>query len=99
MKTLHALVSYLAVTTLSFAFASPLAVIDYDGFVNTTQNHIDDALMKRVPGDIIEARQFEFPAVFLTISIIVDVVLSINFITKDDSVRGNDVDFLVEHFD
>ena len=59
-----------------------MTAIDYDDFVNTIQNHIDGALMKRVPGDIIEARQFRFPEVFLTISIIVDVVLSIKSIKK-----------------
>ena len=57
MKMLHALVGYLAVTTLPFhpfAFAFPLASIDYDsadGFVNlnsTLQNHIDGALLKHV---------------------------------------------------
>ena len=99
MKTLHVLVGYLAVTTLPFAFASPLAAIDYDGYVNTTQNHIDSALMKRVTGDIIEARQFEFPSALLATVIIVDVVLAINFIKGDDSVRGNDEAFLVEHFE
>ena len=57
MKMLHALVGYLAVTTLPFhpfAFAFPLASIDHDsadGFVNlnsTLQNHIDGALLKHV---------------------------------------------------
>ena len=58
MKILHALVVFLAVTFLSFhPFASPLAAIDYDGCVNTTQNHIDDALMKRVLGNIVETCQ------------------------------------------
>ena len=57
MKILHALVGYLAVTALPFhpfAFASPLAAIDYDGYVNTTstQNHIDVALMEQVLGSI-----------------------------------------------
>ena len=51
MKILHALVGYLAVTAMPFhpfAFASP-ATIDYDGYVKTTQNHIDDgALIKHV---------------------------------------------------
>ena len=60
MKILHTLVGYLAVTTLSFhlsAFASPLAVIDYDGYVDTAQNHIDDALMKNILGTIVETCQ------------------------------------------
>ena len=63
MMILHALVSYLAVTALSFypfAFAHPLTAsidIDYDGYVNTTQNHIDGALMKHVLGSIVETCQ------------------------------------------
>ena len=60
MKILHALVGYLTLTALPFhpfAFASPLAAIDYDGYVNTTQNHIDDALMKQVLGTIAETCQ------------------------------------------
>ena len=61
MKILHALVGYLAVTALHFhpfAFAS-LAAVDYDsdGYVNTTQNHIDGALMKHVLGSIVETCQ------------------------------------------
>ena len=57
MKILHAIVGYLAVTALPFspfAFASPLAAIDYDGYVNTTQNHIDGNFMKHVLGRIVE---------------------------------------------
>ena len=67
MKILHALVGYLAVTTLPihpFAFASPLAAsinYDSDGYVNlnTTQNNlnIDGALMKHVLDSIVEACQ------------------------------------------
>ena len=59
MKILHALVGYLAVTALPFhpfASASPLAAIDYDGYV-TTQNHTDSALMNHVLGSIEEACQ------------------------------------------
>ena len=59
MQILHALVGYLAVTTLPFhpfAFASP-TTIDYDGYVNTTQNPIDDALMKHALGNIMETCQ------------------------------------------
>ena len=49
----------LAVTTLPtthpFAFASPLAGIDSnDGYVDTTQNPIDGALLKHVLGSIVE---------------------------------------------
>ena len=64
MKILYTLVGYLAVTGLSFhssAIAYPLAAtsstIDYDGCVNTTQNHIDGALMKHVLGSIVETCQ------------------------------------------
>ena len=60
MKILHALVGYLAITALpfhSFAFASPLAGIDYDGYLNITQNHIDSALMKHALGTIVETCQ------------------------------------------
>ena len=58
MKILHALVCYLSVTALPFlAFASPMADIDYDGYVDTTQNHIDGTLMKHVLGTIIETCQ------------------------------------------
>jgi hypothetical protein len=57
MIILRALVGYLAVTALPFAFASPLAAIHYDGYVDTTQNHIDIALMKRVLNSIVETCQ------------------------------------------
>ena len=60
MKILHALVSYLAVTALPLqvlAFASHLVAIEYDGYVDTTQNHIDGALMKQVLGTIVERCQ------------------------------------------
>ena len=54
MKILHGVVGYLAVTALPFhpfAFATPLAAINYDGYVDTTsttQNHNDGTLMKHV---------------------------------------------------
>ena len=133
MTILHALVGYLAVTSLpfhQFAFASPLAAIDYDsdGYVNTnasmqnhvdgalmehylgsiaktchtvhTQNHGDSALTKRVPGDIIEARQEELaPGVLTVIGIVSAITLSILWVEGDDSVRGNGVELLVEHSD
>ena len=62
MKILHGLVGYLAVTALPFhpfAFASPtrLAGIDYDGYANTSQNHIDGALMNHVLDTIVETCQ------------------------------------------
>ena len=129
MKILHALVGYLAVTALPFhpfAFASPLAAIDYDGYVDATQNHIDgaltkhvlgtivekcqtvqgatqnhkdNALMKRVPGDIIEARQWEIPVATLISVIVAGIFVSLVFIEEDPQVRGNNVEFVVEHFD
>ena len=103
MKVVHALVGYLAVTALPFhrfAFASPLAAIYYDGYVNTTQNHTDSALMKRVPGDIIEARQVEFiPEALAVTALIVGVYVSLLWIHEDDPVRGNDVKFIEEPFD
>ena len=128
MKILHALVGYLAVTALPFlAFASPLATIDYDGYVNTTQSHIDGALLeqaldtiaktcqtittqnlkdsgaltKRVPDDIdiIEPRQVPVavPVTGLILFLIADVVFAVVWISFDEPVRGNDVDFLVEY--
>jgi hypothetical protein len=60
MMILHALVGYLAITALPshpFAFASLLAAIDYDGYVNTTQNYIDSAVMKQALGTIVETCQ------------------------------------------
>ena len=63
MKILHALVGYLAIAVLPFhlgpiVFAYPLGTIDYyDGYVNTTQNQIDGALMKHVLGSIVETCQ------------------------------------------
>ena len=56
MMILHALIGYLTVTALPFtpfAFASPLAAIEFDGWVNTTQNYVDGALMKHVLGNIV----------------------------------------------
>ena len=67
---------------------------------HTTQNHIDSALTKRVPGDIIDARQVEItiPAA-LIIAIVIDFAVIFDWITDNDKVRGNDVEILVEHFD
>ena len=116
MKILHALVGYLAVIFHTFAFASPLA-IDYDGYVNTTQNNIDgalmehflgtvvetcqtvttpnhgdSALMKRVPSDIIEARQEELiPVALALIVIVVAIAGGLKWIDGDDPVRCNDI--------
>ena len=59
MKILHTLVGYLAVTALPFhSFASPLAAIDYDGYVDTTKlKHTDSALMKHIFGNVLETCQ------------------------------------------
>ena len=62
MNILHALlvVKALPFHLGPFAFAYPLAAIDYyDGYVNTTstQNRIDGALMKDVLGSIVETCQ------------------------------------------
>ena len=85
------LVGYLAITTLSFAFASPLPAIDFDGYVNTTQNHSNIAPMKHVPGDFIEARQTDIPIVASVILIVADVTFGLIWIQSDNPVRGNDV--------
>jgi hypothetical protein len=56
----------------------------------TTQNHTDNALMKRVPGDIIDARQIEIapgPVVAIIIGIIATVTLIAYFIDGDDEKR------------
>ena len=126
MKILHALVGYLAITVLPFqplAFASPLATIDNDGYVNkthidgalikhvldnivetcqtvTTQNLTGYDLMKRIPDDIIEARQAEIlPAIAAITAIITTIAIGVLWIENDVPVRGNYVEFLVEHFD
>jgi hypothetical protein len=94
----------LTVTALPFsrfAFAHPLAAsIDHDGFVNTMQNLNDGDLMKRVPGDIIEARQAPLAIVdvLMVIDIVAIVCLSVRIISEEGSVRGNEEEFLVDHF-
>ena len=109
MKILIALFGYLAVTALPFlAFASPLAAMDYDGYVNSTQNHAlmekglgnivetsaqnhkDSALIKRVPGEVIEARQVEviIPVAYTVLTMIADIGLSLWWISGDKPVRG-----------
>jgi hypothetical protein len=60
MKIFQALVGYLALTALPFhpfAFASPLAGIYYDGYVNTTQYNVNNALMEHALGSIAESCQ------------------------------------------
>ena len=91
MKIPHAsaLVGYLAVIALPFypfAFASPLAAIDYGGYVNTMQNHTDRALMNHVPG-VIEARQLDYVDVVIIIDIVLAVTTTILWIRTDNPVR------------
>ena len=98
----HSILAQLALTALPlvfyprrFAFAYPLAPID--GYVDTTQSQSDSALIKRVPGDIVEARQAEVlvpigPIIILTV---VEVMITIDYISEDNPVRGNDAEFLV----
>ena len=130
MKILHSLVGYLVVTALPFypfAFASPLAAFDYDGYVTaeqlenhieialmnrfignivetcqtaTTRNYGDTAVMKRSPGDIIDARQVEgavgyVPEVLFIVNIVAVVTLSILWVKDDDPVRGDDISLYI----
>jgi hypothetical protein len=73
--------------------------------LSATQNHSDSgtALMKRVPGEIIEARQGveAIPVYAVIITVLALVALGIIWVEGDDPVRGslNDVEFLVEHSD
>ena len=62
MKILHSLVGYLVVTALPFhpfAFASPLAAFDNDGYVTAAQleNQIDIAVMNHFLNNIVETYQ------------------------------------------
>ena len=106
MTVLHVLISYLAALAVAalpfhpFAFASQLAAIDYDGYVDTAHNHRvnNSTLMKRVPGDIIlETRQAVLLLVVpvVVIGIVVDVALIVSQFSDDNTVRGNDVNFLL----
>ena len=65
-----------------------LGILESD--TTTPQTHKDSALMKRVPGDIIEARQaiIVIPVVGLVLFIVADIAFSIWWISKDDPVRG-----------
>jgi hypothetical protein len=109
MKILQALVSYLALSALPlafhpglFAFAYPLAAVDYyDGYVDATQNHYDSALIKREHGDIIEPRQVEalIPLGPIILIVVAEIALTVAYISQDNPVRGNDAEFLVVHFD
>ena len=98
MKMFHALLGYLAITTLPSSFhpfAYPLAAINDDGYV-TTQNQGDSALMKRVPqtGEIIG-----LPELGVIFALVAASVITVAWILTDNPVGGNDVKFLVEHFD
>lgn len=60
------------------------------------------ALMKRVPGDIIEARQEDLipVLVFALVSLVAEmIIITILWIEDDVRVRGNEVEFLLGHFD
>ena len=87
IKILHILLGYLTVTALlhfcPFAFASPLAAISIDCDKDTS------ALAKRVPGDVIEARQalVIIPSVIAVIAILDAIALGIIWIEHDDTVR------------
>jgi hypothetical protein len=79
------------------------SLIDY---VNATRAHNDrTALIKRMPGDIIEAREVVgfaalAPPMLVIIGITAAIALSIVWVEDDDPVRGNDyVEFLVEYSD
>ena len=61
----------------------------------TTQSHGDSAFMKHVSSDIIEARQeAPSPNPYLIGLILATVVAGIIWIVEDNTVRGNDVEFL-----
>jgi hypothetical protein len=103
MKIFNALVAYLTVTALPFtpfAFAHPLAAsIDHDGFVNTRQNQNDGDLMKRVPDDIIEARQLiAIVEVALVLEVIAIITVSILLVDREDAVRAMKRSFIVANF-
>jgi len=102
MKILHALVGYLAVTALPFhpfAFASPLAAIGYDGYVDITQN---GALMKRVLGSgtsqtvttqnhshsaLVERVAIAVPAGVAILALVRIVLFAVFWIKGDDKKR------------
>ena len=81
----------LAFHPITFAFAYPLASIDYyDGYVpvETTQNQSDSVL----PGDVMKARQAPGPAIVLPVGaiiliVVVEVMVTITYISQDDPVR------------
>ena len=64
------------------------------GYVNATRNHSDSA-------NIIEARQpplaIAIPLLGLVITTVILVIASVSWISDDDPVRGNDVEFIIEH--
>jgi hypothetical protein len=69
-----------------FAFAYPLAAIDYyDGYVDTTQSHSDNALIKRVSGDITEVLAPVLPIILIIVG---EVALTEIYISQDNPVRA-----------
>ena len=100
MKILHALVGFLTVTALPF---SPFALVlpPAADSMNVTQKQDDGALrvMKHVPEDIIESRQLEIVDVVVIILVIANIYADLSWISDDNPVRGNEVEFLVDHFD
>ena len=65
----------------------------------TSQNHSDSStLLKRISGDIIEARQLEIVDVAIVFAIVGLVSTWVLWVLGDDPVRAN-VEFLVDHYD
>ena len=70
----------------------------------TMENHSNSALVRRVPGGIIEARQPEIILVtsLTLVALVVAIELSIYQVLKDKPVRcidSDQVEFPAEHFD
>ena len=99
MKILHALVGFLTVTALPFspfAFVLPLALA---ASTNVTQKQDDGALRVMKHEDIIEARQLEIVDVVIIVLIVANLYADLYWISEDNPVRGNEMEFLVDHFD
>ena len=54
----------------------------------TTQNHKDCALMKRVPGNVIEARQWVIPVIVVVTVLVNGIMLGLLLIEDDDPVTN-----------
>ena len=66
----------------------------------TVTTHSDCALLKRVPENIIEARQFDdIPITVAIIAIVGSYILTLFWMLDDMPVRGSDVEFILDHFD